>query len=133
MRVEKWFLQKGNGHQVANRRKALDFVARVLPDLVPLDERTVSFGAYGTCHFAAYTDPQGAMISTPNRDDNAFGTADWHGRVRIMMFHDFGDGRVGVFVCPIKPLFEHRTIGHHGVRWPDVINLAEFKQVFRPH
>ena len=132
MLVEKWFLQKGNGHQVANRRKAMNYVAEALPNITPVDERTVEFPPYGTCHFAAYTDPLGAMVSTPNRDDNEFGSADWHARGRIMMFHDFGDGRVGVFVCPIKPLFEHRTIGHHGVRWPDVIKLAEFKQVFRP-
>ena len=132
MPVEKWFLQKGNGHQVANRRKAMAFVVEALPEVTALDERTVAFPPYGTCHFAAYTDPLGAMISTPNRDDNVFGTGDWHARDRIMMFHDFGDGRVGVFVCPIKPLFDHRTIGHHGVKWPDVIKLAEFKQVFRP-
>ncbi len=26
MTGERWFLSKGNGHQVANRRKALEFV-----------------------------------------------------------------------------------------------------------
>lgn len=131
MPVEKWFLTKGNGHQRPNRRKALEFVAQHIPGITAVDERTVAFAPYGECHFAAYTDALGAMISTPDRDDNAFGSADWHARGRIMMFHDFGDGRVGVFVCPIAPLFEKRTIGHHGVRWPDVIKLAEFKQVFR--
>lgn len=131
MPIEKWFLAKGNGHQIANRRKALEFVDQHLQGLVVLDQRTIHLAPYGDCHFAAYTDQLGAMISTPDRDDNAFGSADWHARDRIMMFHDFGDGRVGVFICPIAPLFQKRTIGHHGVRWPDVIQLAEFKQVFR--
>lgn len=132
MPVEKWFLRKGNGHQVVNRRKAMAFALQALPDVTALDERTVHFPPYNICHFAAYTDPLGAMISTPNREDNAFGSADWHARDWIMMFHDFGDGRVGVFVCRTKSLFEKRTIGHHGVKWPDVISLADFKQVFRP-
>jgi len=125
------FLTKGNGHQIANRRKALQFVREKLDGLAVLDERTVSLEPYGECHFAAYTHDEGAMISTPGRDDNAFGSADWHARGRIMMFRDFGDGRCMIYVCPIKPLFEKRTIGHHGVRWPDIDKLAEFKQVWR--
>lgn len=71
------------------------------------------------------------MISTPDRDDNEFGKAEWHSRDRIMMFRDYGDGRVAIFVCPIKPLFYKRSIGHHGVRWEDVLSLADMKQVFR--
>jgi hypothetical protein len=129
--MEKWFLQKGNGHQVANRRKALAFAADHLAGLTVLDERTVSFPPYGTCHFAAYTDGKGAMISTPDREDNAFGSVEWHGRDAIMMFRDFGDGRCIVYVCPINPLFEKRTIGFHGVTWENVLALATFKQVFR--
>lgn len=96
-----------------------------------VDEATVEFPPYGSCHFAAYTDPKGAMISTPDRDDNEYGAVDWHHRDRIMLFRDFGDGRVIVYVCPIKPLFERRTIGHHGVTWENVLSVAEFKQVFR--
>ena len=132
MAREKWFLRKGNGHQAANRRTALDFVIKNIPDVEALDEKTVSFPPYGVCHFSAYTDQLGAMISTPGKGDNSFGSVDWHSRGRIMMFHDFGDGRVGVFVCQIASLFEKRSIGHHGVKWPDVINLAEFKKVLRP-
>jgi hypothetical protein len=129
--VGRAFLNKGNGHQTANRRKALSFTAQRLPDLKVIDERTARFEPYGLCHFAAYTHPDGAMVSTPGRDDNEFGAADWHKRDRIMMFRDFGDGRVAIFVCPIKPLFDKRSIGHHGVRWKDVLTLAEMKQVFR--
>ena len=127
----KGFLTKGNGHQIANRRKALAFAAQNVADLQIVDERTVRLEPYDTCHFAAYTHPEGAMISTPGRDENDFGTADWHDRDRIMMFRDFDDGRVAIFVCPIRPLFETRTIGHHGVRWEDVIRLAEMKKVIR--
>lgn len=127
----KSFLARGNGHQIANRRKALAFVIAKLPDVEHIDERTVRLEPYGVCHFAAYTHPDGAMISTPGQDDNEYGSTDWHARDRIMMFRDFGDGRVMVYVCPISPLFEKRTIGHHGVRWEDVLRLAEMKQVFR--
>lgn len=125
------FLAPGNGHQTANRRKAMSFVAERLDGVSVLDERTVQFGPYGLCHFSAYTHPDGAMISTPGRGDEVFGSADWHARDRIMMFRDFGDGRCVIYVCPIRPLFERRTIGHHGVRWDDVLKLADFKQVFR--
>lgn len=125
------FLAPGNGHQSANRRKAMSFVAERLDGVSVLDERTVQFAPYGLCHFSAYTHPDGAMISTPGRGDEVFGSADWHARDRIMMFRDFGDGRCVIYVCPIRPLFERRTIGHHGVRWDDVLKLADFKQVFR--
>ena len=129
--TSKPFLGQGNGHQIANRRKALDFAVKSLPGLEAVDERTVRHPSYGVCHFAAYTHPEGAMISTPGRNDNEYGSADWHSRDRIMMFRDFADGRVAVYVCPIAPLFEKRTIGHHGVRWSDVLKLAEVTKVFR--
>jgi len=130
--MKKTFLTKGNGHQIANRKRALAYAAEQFPDLVIVDERTIRLAPYGLCHFAAYTDLDGAMISTPGSKDNEFGSADWHKRGRIMMFRDYGEGRVGIFICPIKPLFEKRTIGHHGVRWEDVLPLAEMKQIFRP-
>jgi hypothetical protein len=130
--MTKWFLAKGNGHQQPNRRKALGCVLRIIEGVSQVDERTVDFPPYGRCHFSAYTDLEGAMISTPNREDNEFGQADWHHRDRIMMFRDFGDGRCMIYVCPIKPLFAARTIGQHGVRWLDVDRIAEFKRVFRP-
>jgi hypothetical protein len=125
------FLAKGNGHQNANRKKAMDYVVTNVAGVAEVDERTVDFEPYGRCHFAAYTHPEGAMISTPDRDDNSFGSADWHSRDKIMMFRDFGDGRCMIYVCPIRPLFSERTIGHHGVKWPDVLKHAEFKLVFR--
>ncbi|TCS12589.1 hypothetical protein [Caulobacter sp. BK020] len=129
--MAKRFLAKGNGHQIANRRKALEVASRELPEICVVDERTVEFEPHGVCHFAAYTDDNGAMISTPGRDDNAFGSADWHARDNLMMVYDPGDGRCMIFVCPIGPLFERRTIGHHGVRWNDVRKLAKFTHVFR--
>ncbi|QAT83410.1 hypothetical protein EJ065_1812 [Corallococcus coralloides] len=72
------------------------------------------------------------MISTPARGDDVFGSVGWHARDSIMMFRDFGDGRCIIYVCPIKPLFGVRTIGQHGVRWEDVLDLAKFKHVFTP-
>lgn len=52
-------------------------------------------------------------------------------RDHIMMFRDFGDGRVMYYVCPIKALFDLRTIGHHGVKWPDVQTVAKTYKVFK--
>jgi hypothetical protein len=127
----KSFLERGNGHQQANRRKALDFVLENVDGVTRVDERTVLFPPYGVCHFSAYTDPNGAMVSTPHRGDEKFGSADWHARDHIMMFRDFSDGRCMIYVCPIPPLFDNQKIGHHGVRWEDVLKLASFKQVFR--
>lgn len=127
------FLAKGNGHQSANRRKAMQYVLDHLEGVSAVDERTVDFPPYGRCHFSAYTHADGAMISTPGRGDETFGSADWHARDRIMMFRDFGDGRCMIYVCPIRPLFELRSIGHHGVPWNDVLRIAEFKKVFRIH
>lgn len=124
-------LTKGNGHQNANRRAALAFVLKNMEEVTLVDERTVDFPPYGCCHFSAYTHADGAMISTPNQADNAFGTADWHARDKIMMFRDFFDGRCVVYVCPIEPLLAARTIGQHGVRWDDILKIADFKQVFR--
>jgi hypothetical protein len=60
----KQFLQKGNGHQVANRRKALQFVANEIDGLSVVDERTVHLAPYGDCHFAAYTHEEGAMAGS---------------------------------------------------------------------
>ena len=124
-------LKKGNGYQNANRRVALAFVLTNIPNVIAVDERTVDFPPYGRCHFSAYTHADGAMISTPNQADNTFGGAEWHARDKIMMFRDFFDGRCVVYVCPIEPLFAARTIGHHGVRWDDILKIADFKQVFR--
>jgi hypothetical protein len=130
--MTKAFLAKGNGHQNTNRKKALAYVVNHFDGVAQIDERTIDFPPYGRCHFSAYTHPEGAMISTPNRDDNVFGSADWHSRDNIVLFRDFGDGRCMIYVCPIEPLFSERTIGHHGVRWNDVLKHAVFKPVFRP-
>ncbi|OHB26286.1 MAG: hypothetical protein A2790_20190 [Phenylobacterium sp. RIFCSPHIGHO2_01_FULL_69_31] len=130
--MAKTFLQSGNGHQLANRRKAMAFALVNLEGASAVDDATLDFPPYGRCRFAAYTDEEGAMISTPGRDDNAFGSQAWHHLDKIMMFRDFGDGRCAIYICPIKPLFSMRTIGHHGVRWPDIQKLSDTIKVYRP-
>jgi len=52
------FLAKGNGHQSANRKKALAYVLDNIPGVIAVDERTVDFEPHGRCHFSAYTDPE---------------------------------------------------------------------------
>jgi hypothetical protein len=126
-----WFLLPGNGHQLANRAKAMQFVQTTLEGVQIVDAQTVKFEGYGLCHFHAFTSSDGAMISSPGNDDNTFGAAAWHLLDCSMMFRDFGDGRCVVYVGPIRPLFEKRTIGQHGVTWENVRKNAVFTQVFR--
>lgn len=125
------FLELGNGNQVANRRKALKAAIRLFDDVEVVDDRTVHVKGDGICHFAAYTHLKGAMISSTRMSEPDFGGADWHQKERIMMFRDAGDGRCIVYICPIKPLFDLRTIGHHGVTWEDVRKVALETRVIR--
>lgn len=118
------FLTPGNGNQVRNKRRAMLCTLRSLTGAKQIDHRTIRLPEWGTCHFAAYTHAKGAMISSTRREDNAYGSADWHARDHLVMFRDVGDGRCIIYICPIEPLFERRTIGHHGVRWEDVEELA---------
>ena len=123
------FLTPGNGNQVRNKRRAMRCALRFLKGAKQVDYRTIRLPKWGTCHFAAYTHANGAMISSTRREDNRFGSADWHTRDHIVMFRDAGDGRCIVYICAIEPLFGRRTIGHHGVRWEDVEEQAESRQV----
>ena len=122
------FLELGNGHQVANKRRAIDAVAKLF-GAKKLDRNTIEFGDWGVCHFASYTHPKGAMISTPNRDDNEYGKAEWHQRDHIALFRDVGDGRCMLYISDIEPLFGLRTIGHHGVTWDNVRKVARVVKV----
>jgi hypothetical protein len=124
------FLQRGNGNQVSNRRRAMSCTLQLIDGARAIDKRTVFLPKWGTCHFAAYTHPKGAMISTPNYDDNEYGAADWHRHGQAVMFRDVGDGRCVLYVTDLEPLFGLRTIGHHGVTWENVAKAAKEKTVF---
>ncbi|MBU1175282.1 MAG: hypothetical protein KKH72_07750 [Alphaproteobacteria bacterium] len=124
------FLELGNGHQAENKERALSALAKLEPEVEVLDRRTVRWGKWGVCHFAAYTHSKGAMISTPKRDGGAFGGADWHKRDRIVLFRDAGNGQLIVYICPTKPLFSMRTIGQHGVTWENISKSAEHQVVY---
>lgn len=123
------FLEAGNGKQHKNRKRALTVAAKLIAGAKIVDKATIETEEWGTCHFAAFADPSGAMISTPNRDDNNFGSARWHSRDHIMMFRDCRDGFCKIYVCEIEPLFGLRTIGHHGVKWVDVESVAKYSNI----
>lgn len=123
------FLSLGNGHQHSNRERAMIACVRIVPGVTKIDHNTVSWPPFGICHFAAFTHLKGAMISSTRSADAAFGSETWHEKGKIVMFRDVGDGRCIVYVCPIEPLFQKRTIGHHGVRWEDIENVALKKVV----
>jgi hypothetical protein len=118
------FLTLGNGHQHSNRERAMIACVRMIPGVTRIDHNTVSWPSFGRCHFAAFTHLKGAMISSTRSANAAFGGEPWHDKGHIAMFRDVGDGRCFVYLCPIEPLFERRTIGHHGVRWEDVEKVA---------
>lgn len=123
------FLELGNGHQVQNKRNAMACMI-AMHGAEKIDRNTVKFGKWGRCHLASYTHPKGAMISTPNKDDHEFGSADWHACDHVVMFRDVGDGRCMLYVSDIEPLFGLRTIGHHGVTWENVRKQAKHIEVF---
>jgi len=125
------FLTLGNGFQMANREKALAATLKLIAGVTPVNVNTVKVDGIGRCHFAAYTHPKGAMISSSKTDDGSFGSAPWHAKERIMMFRDAGDGRCIIYIAPIRPLLDLRTIGQHGVRWEDVARTAIKTQVIR--
>lgn len=126
---EKRFLELGNGNQASNKRRAISCVAHFLDDTKIIDRRTIQIQGWGKCHFAAYTHPKGAMISTPNRNDNNYGDADWHSCDHICMFRDVGDGRCMIYITEVEPLFEMRNIGHHGVTWDAIERVAKFSKI----
>jgi hypothetical protein len=124
------FLRRGNGNQIPNRKRALACAIKLIKGAKQIDKRTIELPSWGRCHFAAYTHPQGAMISTPNHNDNEYGSADWHQSGQIAMFRDVGDGRCILYVSDLEPLFSLRTIGQHGVTWANVAKTAKEKLVF---
>lgn len=123
------FLELGNGHQTSNRKKALKAAEALIEGVRAVDANTVQVDEFGVCHFAAFTHPKGAMVSSPQMEDATFGGAAWHAKSNMMMFRDAGDGRCIVYVCPIAPLFDLRTIGQHGVKWEDILRTAKRVQV----
>ena len=116
-------LKLGNGNQVRNKKRAMQYIAKHLNANI-IDKRTVRVDGWGSCHVAAYTHPKGAMISTPHQKDQDYGGADWHKNDHIILFRDVGDGHCKIYISKIKPLFNHRTIGHHGVLWQKIEELS---------
>ena len=126
----KRFLKLGNGNQVNNKKKALAYVAHHINAEI-LDKRTLKTRDWGRCHFSAYTHATGAMISTPNSEDQNYGGKDWHNNDHIILFRELTDGRCMMYVSEIKPLFDKRSIGHHGVRWEDIDQLELHSEVMQ--
>ena len=84
--------------------------------------KTIKTSEYGSCHVSAYTHAKGAMISTPNRDDQNYGGAEWHKNDHLILFRDVGDGRCIVYINEIEPLFARRT------SWSSWGDLARYRR-----
>ena len=120
-----FFLEPGTGHQVSNRRRALVVAEQVLPGARVIDKNTVQLPDWGTCHFSAYTAKRAAMVSSPRRKDNSFGSRTWHHRDHILLFRDARDGRCIVYICDIRQLLDSRAEKRHGVLWDVVDAIAK--------
>ena len=120
-------LKLGNGNQVRNKKLAMEFITKHF-DAEIIDKKTVRTKDWGLCHVSAYTHPKGAMISTPSSKDQNYGGVDWHKNDHVILFRDIGDGRCIIYICKIEPLFEHRTIGHHGVLWENIGKIASYTE-----
>lgn len=118
------------GHQSRNKRLALSFISNYLSAKI-IDNRTIQTPIWGYCHVAAYTDRNGAMISTPSGNDQSYGDTDWHNNDHIILFRDIGDGRCVIYINKIEPLFTHRTIGQHGVTWEQISKQSSHKEVLK--
>jgi len=123
-------LKLGNGNQMRNKKVAMQFITSHLNAEI-IDKKTVRTREWGSCHVSAYTHPKGAMISAPNRDDQDYGGAEWHSNDHIILFRDVGDGRCILYISKIEPLFEYRTIGHHGVVWEDIGKLSSHVEILK--
>lgn len=127
-------LSPGNsGNKAANRDLALEFFVRWIEGAEKVDSKTINTSKYGLCHVSAYTDSTGAMISSgPGKRDQKFDPRNHipHSRDHWLMFREVGDGRVFVFVCDPKDLFELRSIGASGVTWADVMSCSIEKKAF---
>lgn len=128
-------LSPGNsGNKAANRHLAMQFFLNWIENSKKIDAKTIETSDYGTCHVSAYTDAKGAMVSSgPGKPDQVFNPENCvpHSRDHWLMFREVGDGRVFVFICKPKDLFERRTIGANGVTWSDVMSCAVTKTALK--
>lgn len=86
---------------------------------------------WGRCHVAAYTHQKGAMISTPNKEDQSYGSEGWHSNDYMILFRDVGDGRCIIYINLIAALFDYRTIGQHVVTLEMVDFLSSKTEVLK--
>lgn len=69
------------------------------------------------------------MISTPNKQDQDYGGASWHSNDHMVLFRELEAGKCMIYVSDIEPLFQMRTIGHHGVKWQDIEEVAFYTEI----
>lgn len=122
-------LKLGNGNQHRNKQLAMSYISKHFPGSKILGKGTINIPDWGNCHISAYSHPRGAMISTPYREDQSYGGVAWHNNDHILLFRDIGDGKCVIYINEIEPLFDHRTIGQHGVLWKKISELAEYNEV----
>jgi len=117
--------------RAANKARAIELATEFFNGQV-LDKSTIETPDWGACHVAAYTDLDGAMIAT-TKSDVQFGDAEWHSKGRIILVREHPNkgntpARITFYVCEIRDLFEHKTIGYGGVKWPDVAKVQLFSK-----
>ena len=124
-------LKPGNGNQVRNKKLAMQFIAKHLNAETIDPKETVRTANWGLCHVSAYTDPKSAMISTPKKDDQIYGGADWHKNDHKILFRDVGDGRCIIYICKIERLFDSPEKKRNGVTWENIEKLSSHTEVLK--
>ena len=126
-------LTAGNGHQAANKKKALRIVEQRF-DGHDVTRESMVIPGWGDCQVAAYTSTDGAMIANAS-NPQAFGELDWHNRDHLVLLREIPDPkqpRCVIYFCAIEDLFEApkaKWIGKAGLKWTHVSKIAKHKEV----
>ena len=127
------FLKPGNGHQMANKKKAMALIAKHLGGVNPTNE-SLDLPDWGNCQIAAYTSKDGAMIVNAS-DPKHYGELAWHHRDHLVMLREIPDAkspRCIIYICKIKDLFDapsEQWLGKAGVKWAFVGRVAKHKEI----
>ena len=123
-------LMPGNGHQMTNRKKAVQFVVNRF-GATQIDVNIIRLLGH-TYMVAAATSPDGLMYRAPNGGDHWLDTARQHDG--LIVVRQMSDGRIAVYSIETGRLVEAcADAARHGrsrLSWPEVEKIRDSVQVF---